>query len=302
MEVLPDIFDERVHNLEIYAQRQLFSRMTILNELPMNQNVAGEFTNMLASPNPDPETGDPITTSEGVDFTEIRFGKPSELKGSTKPKGFMFKMSKRVADKGRLDSTLQIFINKSIGRIINYYDDLFIKGLAAGAGAEAPDDLTPISDEITGPEILANEIRIKDAMEFQNDVDTGFSPTKLYLNREDALNVKLALSESDLTDESEFEYIATTKLPVGTQLARDALNPTCTIEKYADPDYSILAQMEAESETGRIYDANGNPVPPSFINMKVSEPDEPQRSNYYIFTEAGLNILEPSGIMKIDGN
>ena len=299
MEVLPLLFDERAHNLEIYAQKQIFNRMAILNELPMNQNIAGEFTNMLASENPDVKTGNPITTSEGVDFTEIKFGEPSELRGSTKPKGFMFRMSKRVADRGRLDSTLQIFINKSIGRIINYYDDLFMNGLVAGSGATAPDDLTPISKDITGFEVLANEIKIKDAMEFQNDNDTGFSPNKMYLNRKDALYVKLALTEAGLTDESEFEYVPTAKLAQGTQIARDTVNPTATIEKYADPDYSILARMEAESESGRLYDENGNQVPPSFINIKISEPDEPQRSNYYIFTEAGLNIMEPSGIMTI---
>lgn len=299
MEVLPLLFDERAHNLEIYAQKQIFNRMAILNELPMNQNIAGEFTNMLASENPDVKTGNPITTSEGVDFTEIKFGEPSELRGSTKPKGFMFRMSKRVADRGRLDSTLQIFINKSIGRIINYYDDLFMNGLLAGSGATAPDDLTPISEDITGFEVLANEIKIKDAMEFQNDDDTGFSPNKMYLNRKDALYVKLALTEAGLTDESEFEYVPTAKLAQGTQIARDTDNPTATIEKYADPDYSILARMEAESKSGRLYDENGNQVPPSFINIKISEPDEPQRSNYYIFTEAGLNIMEPSGIMTI---
>lgn len=299
MEVLPLLFDERAHNLEIYAQKQIFNRMAILNELPMNQNIAGEFTNMLASENPDVKTGNPITTSEGVDFTEIKFGEPSELRGSTKPKGFMFRMSKRVADRGRLDSTLQIFINKSIGRIINYYDDLFMNGLLAGSGATAPDDLTPISEDITGFEVLANEIKIKDAMEFQNDNDTGFSPNKMYLNRKDALYVKLALTEAGLTDESEFEYVPTAKLAQGTQIARDTVNPTATIEKYADPDYSILARMESESESGRLYDEDGNQVPPSFINIKISEPDEPQRSNYYIFTEAGLNIMEPSGIMTI---
>ena len=299
MEVLPDVFDERIHNLEIYAQKQLFTRLTILNELPINQNVAGEFTNMLASPNPDPETGDPITTSEGVDFSEIRFGKPSETRGSTRPKGFMFRMSDRVADKGRLDSTLQIFINKAVGRLVNYYDELFMKGLMAGAGADAPDNLVPISDDITGAEVLANEIKIQDAMEFKDDVDTGFSPNKLILNRVDALNVKLALSEADLTDESQFTYVPTTRVPLGTQVAMDTVNPTSTIEKYADPKYSIISKFESESDTGRLYDNAGNAIPPSFINMKVSEPDEPQRTNYYIFTEANINIMEPNGIMKI---
>lgn len=299
MEVLPTLFEERVHNLEIYAQKQIFNRMAILNELPMNQNTAGEFTNMVASGNPDEETGNPITTSEGVTFTEISFGEPSKYRGSTRPKGFMFKMSSRVADRGRIDSTLQIFINKSVGRLINYYDDLFLKGLVAGAGATAPDDLVTIDNKATGMDVIENEFKIIDAMEFQNDNDTGFKPTKLLLNRKDALTHKIALAKADLLDESQFEYVPTTKLAEGKKVAIDMVNPTATIEKFADPKYSILSQMEAETETGRIYDENGNPVPPSFINIKEVEPDEPQRTNYYIFTEAGLNIMEPAGIMAI---
>lgn len=300
MEVLPTLFEERAHNLEIYAQKQIFNRMAILNELPMNQNIAGEFTNMISSSNPDDLTGDPITNSEGVDFTEIKFGEPSQYRGSTRPKGFMFKMSKRVADRGRLDSTLQIFINKSIGRLINYYDALFLKTLFDGAGATAPDDLNVITSESSGMDVIENEYKIIDAMEFQNNNDTGFKPTKLLLNRADALNYKLALAREDLTDESEFEYVPTTRLTTGKILAMDMVNPTATIEKYADPDYSILARMEAELDTNRVYDNDGNPMPQSFINIKVSDPDEPQRTNYYIFTEAGLNIMEPAGIMAIN--
>ena len=40
-------------------------------------------------------------------------------------------------------------------------------------------------------------------------------------------------------------------------------------------------------------------IPPSFINIKMAEPDEPQRNYVYIFAEAGLNILEPNGIMNV---
>lgn len=167
--------------------------MTILNELPMNQNVAGEFTNMIASSNPDEMTGDPITTSEGVTFTEIKFGEPSTVRGSTRPKGFMFRTSKRDETLGRLDSRLQIFINKSIGRMINYYDKVFLNELYNGAGAEAPDDLITITSDSTGMDVLENEMRIVDAMEFQNGDDTGFTPTKLIVNRENALNIKIAL-------------------------------------------------------------------------------------------------------------
>ena len=38
-------------------------------------------------------------------------------------------------------------------------------------------------------------------------------------------------------------------------------------------------------------------LPQSFINVKMTEPDEPQRSYVYVFAEANVNILEPNGIM-----
>ena len=300
MEVLPDIFEERAHNLEVYAQKQIFQRMTILNDLPMNQNPVGTFTNIMASENPDPETGNPITTSEGVTFTEIKFGKPSEIRGAIRPKGFMFRMSDQVERNGQLDSTLQIFINKSIGRFINYYDKLFLDSLTAGAGATAPDDLIPISSDMTGFDVIENEYKIIDAMEFQNDNDTGFKPTKAYTNRADALIIKTALAKSDLTDESEIEYVPTTKVAQGEQTIVDMVNPTATIEKFTNSKYSIIAQMEAESPNGRVYDNDGNPIPPSFINIKEAVPEEPERTNYYIFTSAGLNVKEPHGIMKVE--
>ena len=70
----------------------------------------------------------------------------------------------------------------------------------------------------------------------------------------------------------------------------DLNNPSATIEKFADPDYSILAQMEAE-DNAVLAD-----LPPSFVNVKMTEPDEPQRSYIYVFAEANVNILEPAGI------
>ena len=38
-------------------------------------------------------------------------------------------------------------------------------------------------------------------------------------------------------------------------------------------------------------------LPQSFINVKMTEPDEPQRSYVYVFAEANVNVLEPNGIL-----
>lgn len=296
MQVLPTEYDERVHNLQLYAQKRIFQKLTILNELPINQNESGEFTNYIASKNPDELTGNPITTTEGVDFTEIDFGKPSEIRGTTRPKGFMFRATDRLKRLGRLDSTLQVFMNKSIGRFVNYYDDLFLKSMVNGAGATAPDDLVEVTD---GFDVIENEYKIIDAMEFNQDEETGFSPTRVYANRKDVLAINMALAKSDLKNDSVFEYVPTSKLTMGNKLVADMEATPATIEKYTNPNYNVIAALEAESENGRVYTEAGNIVPASFINIKESEPDEPERTNYYMWAEAGLNIVEPLALMSI---
>lgn len=296
METIPRLFDERVHNLEIYAQKRVYSQLKILNKLPMVQNVAGEFTNYVSS-DVDDVTGDLITTGDGLDFNEIKFGEPSQYRGATVPKGYMFKMNSRLADIGKLDATLQVFLNKSVSKLARFYDKQFLGSLVAGAGATEATGLNTIDSSSTGIDVIENELKIIDAMEVKNDVDTGFTPTTVFLPRADATAIKIALAKSNLLDDSNFEYIGTSSLASGTKLVMDMNNPTATVEKYADPNYSVIASLEKEP------DMNSDllmQLPQSFVNVKMTEPDEPQRSYIYVFAEAGLNILEPNGIMFID--
>ena len=296
METIPKLFDERTHNLEFYAQKRVYSQLKLLDKLPIVQNVSGEFTNYVASA-VDDITGDVITTGDGLDFNEIKFGEPSAFRGATVPKGYMFKMNSRLADVGRLDATLQVFLNKSVAKLANFYDKNFLASLTTGAGATAPSDLGTIDSTSTGIDVIENELKIIDAMEVKNDVDTGFTPTTVFLPRVDATAIKIALAKSNLLDDSNFTYIPTSNLTSGQKLVLDLNNPTATIEKYADPNYSVIAQLEQEPE---MNDEILMQLPQSFINVKMTEPDEPQRSYVYVFAEAGLNILEPNGIMFVD--
>ena len=75
----------------------------------------------------------------------------------------------------------------------------------------------------------------------------------------------------------------------------DLNNPTCTIEKFADPAYSVIARMEQEAGLNSVP----TELPQSFINVKMVEPDKPQTQYVYVWAESGLNILEPSGIAYI---
>ena len=292
METIPKLFDERTHDLEFYAQKRVYNTLKLLNKLPLVQNTSGEFTNYVSS-SADDVIGDVVSAGDGLDFNEIKFGEPSAYRGATLPKGYMFKMNTRLADVGRLDATLQVFLNKSVAKLANFYDKAFLGSLVSGAGASAP-TVYEIGSSSTGIDVIENELKIMDAMEVKNDVDTGFTPNTLFVPRATATAIKIALAKSNLLDDSNFEYIGTNAISSGYYLAMDLNNPTATIEKYADPNYSYIAQLEQEPELNSELLMQ---LPQSFINVKMTEPDEPQRSYVYVFAEANVNILEPNGIM-----
>ena len=297
METIPNLFDNRVHNLEFYAQKRIYQSIKLLNKLPMVQNVSGEFTNYIGS-KPEDIIGDVISTGDGLDFNEIKFGEASTVRGATVPKGYMFKLNTRLEDVGRLDAQLQVFMNKAVATLAHAYDKIYFNALINGAGVTSISGLNTIDSDSTGIDVIENELKMIDAIEVQNDVETGFTPTTVFLPRADAQAIKIALAKSNLLDDSNFEYVGvpTSILGSGKKIIMDLNNPTCTIEKFADPNYSVVAQLEQEPELNTVTDME---LPASFVNVKMTEPDEPQRSYVYVWAESGINILEPSGIAYI---
>ena len=296
METIPRLFEERVHNLEFYAQKRIYQSLKLLNRLPMNQNVAGEFTNYIGA-KPEDVIGDVISTGDGLDFNEIAFGEPSKVRGAVNAKGFMFPLNTRLEQKGRLDSTLQVFMNKAVAQLSNFYDKTYFDALKAGAGVTSISGLNTIDSSSTGIDVLENELKMIDAIEVQNDNETGFTPNVVFAPRADVQAIKIALAKSNLLDDSNFEYVGVSSsiLGSGKKIIMDLNNPTCTIEKFADPTYSIIARMEQEAELNSVP----TELPQSFINVKMTEPDKPQTQYVYVWAESGLNILEPSGIAYI---
>jgi hypothetical protein len=297
METIPKIFDNRVHNLEFYAQKRIYQSIKLLNKLPMSQNVSGEFTNYIGS-KPEDLVGDVISTGDGLDFNEIKFGDASTVRGATVPKGYMFKLNTRLEEIGRLDAQLQVFMNKAVATLAHTFDKVYFEALKTGAGVTSISDLNTIDSDSTGIDVIENELKMIDAIEVQSDVETGFTPTTVFAPRADVQAIKIALAKSNLLDDSNFEYIGvpTSILSSGHKIIMDLNNPTCTIEKYADPNYSVVAALENEPELNSDVAMD---LPQSFINIKMTEPDEPQRSYVYVWAESGLNILEPSGIAYI---
>ncbi len=294
MQTLPKDYFLRGHNKEYYVQEQIYKKLRFLNELPMVQNETGEFTQYII--NDDAETiGDPITIAEGVEFNEINFGKPSDKRGATIAKGFMFKWTDKMARQGRLNANMQIFLTKAVASFVNFYDKQFLSAFVAAAGASAPSSLSDWGENTI--DCMADEIYICDAMEAGGD--SGFKATTMFLSRADYLARQLYMKSFEGKIESELNYVPMgSALATGTGLVIDSSVPVATIEKYADPNYSVVRKAEMKAEKAGTLDQLN--VPESFINIWEPEMDVPGVHKVYLWAEANVNVVEPKGIMVVD--
>ena len=76
----------------------------------------------------------------------------------------------------------------------------------------------------------------------------------------------------------------------------DKLNNGATIEKYADPDYSIIQTLENDGITET---EDGTPIPKAFLNIKEVTPNRPQVVENYIWAESNLNMRDSNGFLII---
>ena len=294
METLPRDYFLREHNKEYYAQEQIYKKLRFLNELPMVQNETGEFTKFIIDNN-DSTIGDPITIAEGVEFNEINFGKPSKEAGATIAKGYMFKWTDKMVRQGRLNANLQIFITRSVAKLASFYDKTFLEAFVAAAGATPPSNLSDWGEETI--DCMADEIYICDAMD--EGGDSGFKATTVFLSRADYLARQLYMKSFEGKIQSELNYVSMgSALATGTGVVVDGNAPIATIEKYADPNYSVVRQAELKAEkAGTLKNLN---VPPSFINIWEPTQTKPGVHEVYLWAEANVNVVEPKGVMVLD--
>lgn len=299
MQTLPKDYFLREHNKEFYVQEQIYKKLRFLNELPMVQNETGEFTTYITDANPDDITGDPVTIAEGVEFNEIDFGKPSEKRGATVAKGFMFKWTDKMRRQGRLNANLHIFLTKAVGKLANFYDKQFLNQYIAGAAATAPTGLSNWGAKTIDP--IQDELLICDAM--SEGGDSGFEATTVFLSRADYMARQLYLKSFNGKIENELNYVPMgSALTTGNAVVVDTSIPVATIEKYADPNYSTVRKAELAAEKAGTIDELK--VPESFINIWEPEMRTPGVHEVYVWAEANVNVVEGKGIMtvKLDGS
>lgn len=283
---MPTVFEDKVQNYEVYIQRRFFEQLALLNLAPINQNPVGLFTNYLAG---EVEVAEPNYTNNGIDFAEIKFGEGRTEHGQTLPVGFMYKADDRLKRKGQYESSLQAFFNGAVVKFADFYEKVYTNSLLTNGRANT----VSLETEETAEDVINNELTLMDEMEYDaNDKRTGYSPTTVLINRRDKLAIDKLLQADKLP--SNFNYIPTGQLTEGTRIYLDTNNPSFTIEKFGEPEYSVIARLEEDGVS--VQDFN---VPQSFINIKEAKTNRPNITEYYLFSESNLNILSKNGILVV---
>lgn len=288
---LPAVFDDKVQNTELYVQKRIYSTLKFLTMIPVVQNPTGLFTNYL---NGEVEVGDPQYTNNNINFNEIKFGEGQTVGGQTLPIGFMYSANTRDEQRGKYNSNLLSFYNAAVVKIADFFEDKYSKAIMEGGRAST----ATLEAWDTAEHIIDNELTLDDEMRYDaHDNATGYAPNTVLLSRKDKITVEKALRAEDY--KSNFNYVASNKLSDGDFVLFDSANPGATIEKYADPNYSVIQSLANDDITET---EDGTPIPPAFLNIKEVTPNRPQVVENYIWAESNLNIRDSNGFLIIKGN
>lgn len=288
---LPAVFDDKVQNTELYVQKRIYQTLKFLTLLPVEQNETGLFTNYI---NGEVEVGDPLYTNNGIDFNQIKFGQGQTVGGQTLPIGYMYSANTRDAQRGKYDSNLLSFYNTAVVKISDFFEEKYADALFKGGRAST----ATLNDWDTAAHIVDNEVILDDEMRYNsNDEATGYVPNTVLCSRKDKITIDSALRLEDY--KSNFNYIASNKLAEGDFVVMDTMNPGASIEKYADPTYSIVQSLANDGITAT---EDGTPILPAFINVKSEDTGRPQTVDNYIWAESNLNMRDSNGFLIIDGS
>ena len=286
---LPAVFDDKVQNTELYVQKRIYDSLKFLTLLPIEQNDTGLFTNYLHG---QIEVGDVLYTNNGINFNEIKFGKGQTVGGQTLPMGFKYSANTRDKQRGKYESNLLTFYNEAVVKIADFFEDKYVAAIMKGGRASS----ATLSTWDTAENIIDNEAILEDEMRYDsNDNATGYIPNTVICSRTDKLAIDKALRKEDY--KSNFNYIASHKMASGDFVLFDVSNPGAVIEKYADPDYSIIQSLANDDITET---DDGTPIPPAFLCIKEEDIGRPQTVDHYIWAESNINIQNSNGLLIID--
>jgi hypothetical protein len=206
----------------------------------------------------------------------------------------MYRANTRDEQRGRYDSNLQSFYNAAVVKIADFFEDKYSQAILEGGRAST----ASLKAWTSAANIIENEITIDDEMRYDaKDNATGYAPDTVLVSRADKISIEKALRKEDYTPN--FNYIASHKIADGDMAFFDSANPGASIEKYADPQYSIVQSL---ADDGITEAEDGTPILPAFINIKSEDTGRPQTIDNYIWAESNLNIRDSNGFLIVKGN
>lgn len=284
---LPEVFPDKVQDAEIYMQKRIYDSLKFLTILPMNQNKTGLFSNYIHG---EINVGKPMYTNNGINFNQIKFAEGQTVGGQTLPMGYMYSANTRNKDRGTYESDLLSFYNAAVVQLADFYEETYADAIIKGGRASTA-TLEPWD---TVEHIIDNEITLDDEMRYDaNDNRTGYAPNTAIVSRKTKLAIDQALRKEDY--QSNWTYIASNKLNDGDFAIFDSYNPGASIQKFADPDYSIVQSL---AEDGITKTDEGEPIPKSFINVDVRS-TKPQAEDYYVWAESNVNMQDSNGFLIV---
>ena len=288
---LPEIFENKVQNAEIYMQKRIYDSVQLLNLIPIEQNETGLFSNYISG---DVDVGKPMYTNNGIAFNEIKFGQGQTVGGQTLPNGYMYRANTRDKQRGKYDSSLESFFNTAVTQLADFFEEKYLDAIFKGGRQST----VTLADWDTAENIINNELLLDDEMRYDsNDNRTGYAPNTVLTSRKTKLSIDSALRKEDY--ESNYNYIASNKISDGKFAIFDSFNPGGSIQKYADPDYSIVQSL---ANDGITTTEDGSPIPKALINIKEDRIGRPQTVDYYVWVESNFNMNNNNGFLIVDGN
>ena len=286
---LPGVFEDKVQDAEIFMQKRIYDSLQFLSILPMNQNETGLFTNYVHG---DVNVGKPLYTNNGITFNEIKFAQGTSNGGQTLPMGFMYNANTRNKARGTFESNLLSFYNAAVVQFADFYEETYADAILKG-GRKSTIELATWD---TAENIIDNEIALDDEMRYDSkDNRTGYAPNTAIVSRKTKLAIDQALRKEKL--ESNWNYVASNRFADGDFAIFDSFNPGGSIQKFADPEYSIVQSLE---DNGFDMTEDGDVLPKAFINIDVRS-NKPQSEEHYVWAESNLNINDANGFLIITG-
>lgn len=311
-EVLPNDFFLRKHNTELYVQEKMHEKLPFLNMFPMVDNPYGEFTSLIYDLSAKKEMekgkqGVPVPHTEGVEFSEIDFEDVEEKAGTMRARGFMFKWSNKLIRQGKLTAELQIKVSRTVSNLSIFYNDVFSKSFISAAGLN-----------YTGFNL--GDFRV-DAGEVQGKFDDdghGFALTDVYLNAVDFRALKnylvsfdnkfpfteISVRQDEISMDGVLYHNLQDSIEEGKFLGFDRTVPAAIIEKYVDPQFSVLqAKIDSIKDNDTISASKKQKqlslIPTPLVNVLKEDklPNQPTMNQMSVWAELGVNVREPRSII-----